>query len=66
VPADRLGELPVGHLDVLDRAENVRELEAHELDLLALETLHQLGFAVVAGHARIMAQLFRSSGRQSR
>ena len=39
---ERLLELPVGDLDVLDRPENVGELEAHELDLLALRALQDL------------------------
>ena len=44
---ERLLELAVGDLDVLDRAEDVGELQAHELDLFALDALEDLrpGFA---------------------
>ena len=44
---ERLLELPVGDLDVLDRAEDVGELQAHELHLLALGALEdlRLGFS---------------------
>src|SRR5690606_2884139 len=40
---ERFLELPVRDLDVLDRAEDVRELEAEELHLLALGELEDAG-----------------------
>jgi hypothetical protein len=39
---ERVLELPVGHLDVLDRPEDVGELQAQELDLLALGPFEDL------------------------
>ena len=39
----RVLELAVRNLDVLDRAEDVRELQPHELDLLALGPLEDAG-----------------------
>jgi hypothetical protein len=36
-PSSAFAELAVGNLDVLDRAEDVDELQPHELDLLALD-----------------------------
>ena len=49
---ERLLELPVRHLDVLGRAEDVGELEAHELDLLALDALENPRLPVVFRHGR--------------
>src|SRR5204862_6925036 len=69
---ERLLELPIGDFDVLDRAENVRELQAHELDLLALGALDdlRLGFpggparrGVRFGHAPNSSQLFGANLR---
>src|SRR5439155_3252395 len=50
---ERLFELAIGYLDILDCAEDVGELEAHELDLLALRPLENLRL-----------RLFRSAGRR--
>ena len=51
-PVERFLELPIRHLDVLDDAEDVGELEAHELDLFARGTLQDAGFGVVLRHGR--------------
>jgi hypothetical protein len=53
-PLERLLELAVWHLDVFQDAEDVGELEAHELDLLALDTLQNPGLRVVLDHPGIM------------
>ena len=55
---ERLLELPVGHLDVLGRAEDVGELQAHELDLLALDALEN---RAPGGPSFAMANLTRHS-----
>ncbi len=51
-PSSASLELPVGHLDVLDDAEDVGELQAQELDVLALGALEdglaELGVVVPA------------------
>src|SRR4029078_9732771 len=46
---ERLLELAVGDLDVLDRPEDIGELKAHELDLLVFHRLEnlRLAFAVL-------------------
>ena len=51
---ERFGELAIGDLDVLDRAEDVDELQPHELDLLALDPLENPRATVVFGHGVIM------------
>ena len=51
---ERLLELPVRHLDVLDDAEDVGELEAEELDLLALDALENARFRIVLRHAELL------------
>ena len=51
-PVERLLELPIRHLDVLDDAQDVGELEAHELDLFPLDALQDAGFGVVLRHGR--------------
>ena len=43
---ERFGELPVRNLDVLDRAEDIGELQAQEFDLLALRSLEDRRAAV--------------------
>ena len=55
---ERLFELPIGDLDVLDRSEDVGELQAHELHLLALDALENLrlgraAFAASGGPVRL-------------
>ena len=42
-PFERVLELAVRNLDVLDRPEDVGELQPHELDLLALGPLEDAG-----------------------
>ena len=51
VAVERLLELAIGNLDVLDGAEDVGELQAHELHLLALGSLQdlRLGFTPFDG-----------------
>ena len=51
-------KLPIRHLDVLGGAQDVRELEPHELDLFALGALQNAGFRVVPGHRGELCQLF--------
>ena len=46
---ERFHELAVRDLDVLDRAEDVGELQAHELDLLALGPLENLRLCFARG-----------------
>ena len=45
-PSSASRKLPVGHLDVLDDAEDVGELQAQELDALALGTFENGGFLI--------------------
>ncbi len=46
---ERVLELTIGDLDVLDRPEDVRELKAHELHFLALSSFENLRFRFSAG-----------------
>jgi hypothetical protein len=51
---ERFLELAVWHLDVLDRAEDVRELQPHELDPLALDPCEDGILRIFLRHGGIM------------
>src|SRR5262249_40418543 len=64
-------ELSVGNLDVLDRSQNVGELQAHELHTLAFDALEYLrfrnpGVAALGSRVRLChAEDFMSGGKRN-